>query len=168
MTCRSLLLGAALALCASAGAQSTLPDLSPVSVATTTAAPNPALADVTVNLFVPSSVSGPFTVNLTARNARPAPITFSFKRVNEQGCAFAPTIRVLRVGTREVVYPQGPSGRLCTQELLRKTAPARGLAAFTRPLTLPSGDYLIEGWIDGFADGVPFRQVAKPVRVTVR
>lgn len=192
MTARHLLIAACMALSAPALAQSTLPEIPPVSPTApgdtgtpifVTPAPMTApiptkpstppalskLPDVNLNLFVPRTVTGKLNLNLTVRNARTTPISFGLARQNDQDCAFAPLVRVLRVGTREVVYPRaGTRAPLCTQEMQSKTAPAKGMVSFTRTLNLPAGDYVIESWLSGFADGTPVKLSASPMRVTVK
>lgn len=124
---------------------------------------------VSATLAAPRTVLGPVNLTLTLKSARPVPVSFSLGRDNSQNCAFAPSVRVLRVGTREVVYPPpGEGPRLCTQELLSKAAPARGSAVFTRALDLAPGEYMIEGWFTGLADDQRVKLPAQPVRVSVR
>ncbi|MBB5233092.1 hypothetical protein [Deinococcus budaensis] len=136
---------------------------------TSTSGPAAAPAGVGASLAAPRRVTGPVPLTLTLKSSRAAPLPLSLGRDNDQNCAFAPTVRVLRVGTREVVFPvPGAEPRLCSQELQAKTLPARGRVAFTRPLDLPAGEYLIEGWFAGLADGARVKIPARPVRVTVR
>lgn len=124
---------------------------------------------VGATLAAPRSVGGTVPLTLTLKSSRTAPLPLSLGRDNDQNCAFAPTVRVLRVGTREVVYPvPGAEPRICTQELLTRTLPARGSVVFTRDLDLPAGEYMIEGWFAGFADDERVKIPAQPVRVTVR
>lgn len=123
---------------------------------------------VAATLRAPRSVTGALPVTLTLSSELATPLTLGAGRDNRQHCAFAPSVRVLRVGTREVVYPASGAARLCTQELLTKTLPAGGRAEFTRDLDLPPGEYMVEGWFSGFADDVRVKVPAQPVRVTVR
>jgi len=124
---------------------------------------------VDATLRAPRRVTGPVPLTLTLSSSRAAPVPLSLGRDNDQNCAFALTVRVLRVGTREVVYPApGDEPRICTQELLTRTLPAQGRAVFSRTLTLPAGEYMIEGWFAGFADEGRVKVPAQPVRVTVR
>lgn len=132
-------------------------------------APLPAPDGVTATLAAPRRVAGTLPLTLTLKSVRPVPVRLDVGRDNDQNCAFAPTVRVLRVGTREVVYPApGEGPRICTQELLSKAVPARGSAVFTRDLDLAPGEYMIEGWFAGFADEERVKIPAQPVRVTVR
>lgn len=125
--------------------------------------------NVAATLAAPRSVTGPVALTLTLKSSRAAPLPLSLGRDNDQNCALAPTVRVLRVGTREVVYPlPGAEPRLCSQELQGKILPARGSVTFGRNLDLPAGEYLIEGWFAGFAEGARVKIPARPVRVTVR
>lgn len=178
MSSRVLALVALLALPLSAAAQQTSPGstngtgtpgsspATPAPSSTTMPAP---LSGVTATLAAPRNVTGSIPLTLTLRSSLAEPVTFGVGRDNDQNCAFAPTVRVLRVGTREVVYPApGAEPRICTQELLTKTAPAGGSVVFTRDLDLPAGDYIIEGWFGGFADNERVKVPAQPVRVTVR
>ncbi|WP_019584835.1 hypothetical protein [Deinococcus apachensis] len=172
MSSRVLALAALLALPFSVAAQQVPPGstnstgTSPATTLTTTPAP---LSGVTATLAAPRNVTGSIPLTLTLKSSLAGPITFGVGRDNDQNCAFAPTVRVLRVGTREVVYPApGAEPRICTQELMTKTAPANGNVVFTRDLDLPAGDYIIEGWFGGFADDTRVKVPAQPVRVTVQ
>lgn len=127
------------------------------------------LDKVSASLSAPRTVSGEFTLSLTLTNNQAAALGFSAGRDSDQNCAAAPTVRVLQVGTRAVIYPTGEK-RICTQEQQLQTAPAGGSATFTRALTLPAGEYMIEGWFQGFA-GTAGQQVkvsAQPVRISVK
>lgn len=129
----------------------------------------PTPGGVTATLAAPRTVSGSVNLTLALKSTRPVPLSFSLGRDSSQNCAFAPSVRVLRVGTREVVYPAAGEGpRICTQELLSRAAPARGSAVFTRALDLAPGEYMIEGWYVGLLEGERVRIPAQPVRVTVR
>ncbi|GAA5511739.1 hypothetical protein Dcar01_00452 [Deinococcus carri] len=136
------------------------------------AEPTPAPArpeGVTATLTAPRRVTGRVPLTLTLKSSRAVPVTFGVTHDNDQNCAFAPTVRVLRVGTREVVYPvPGASPRICTQELMSRTVPARGSTTFTRELDLPAGEYMVEGWFAGFGNKLQVKVPAQPVRVTVQ
>lgn len=146
------------------------PPLEPLPTSTPASTPTYAsLNNVTASLSAPRQVSGPVPLILTLRSSRAAPLALAAARDNDQNCAAAPTVRVLRVGTREVVYPAPEaSPLLCTQELLNRSVPAGGSVTFTRDLALPAGEYMIEGWFAGFADNLRVKVPAQPVRVTVR
>ncbi|EYB66631.1 hypothetical protein DEIPH_ctg079orf0010 [Deinococcus phoenicis] len=170
MSSRVLALAALLALPSPAGAQESPPAIPQTGTVEGTLPPAFSLLDgVTALLTAPRTVAGPVPLTLTLNSSLTVPVTFAAARDNDQNCAAAPTVRVLRVGTREVVYPvPGASPRICTQDLLGKTAPARGNAVFTRTLDLPAGDYMIEGWFAGFGNDLRVKVPAQPVRVTVR
>ncbi|WP_161883233.1 hypothetical protein [Deinococcus alpinitundrae] len=173
----SLLLLGVLSLPA-AHAQTALPEISPVNPSPSSqplpvpaqTVPTPILLDkVGATLSASRTVSGEFTLSLALTNNQAAALEFSTGRDSEQNCAAAPLVRVLQVGTRVVVYPTGDK-RICTQEQQMKTAPASGSATFTRTLTLPAGEYMIEGWFQGFAGkaGQLVKVSAQPVRISVK
>ena len=120
-------------------------------------------------LSVPRTVTGKVPLTLTLKSSRAAAVKLEVPRDNEQNCATAPTVRVLRVGSREVVYPPaGQSPRLCAQDLRSDTLGAGKQVGYLRDLDLPAGEYMIEGWLTGFADGLRVKVPAQPVRVTVK
>lgn len=127
------------------------------------------LDKVSADLNAPRTVSGEFTLSLTLKNDQATALSFSAGRDSDQNCAAAPLVRVLQVGTRAVIYPSGQK-RICTQEQQVQTAPAGGSATFTRTLTLPAGEYMIEGWFQGFAGkaGQQVKVSAQPVRISVK
>ncbi|PNY82530.1 hypothetical protein [Deinococcus koreensis] len=179
---------AALALPALAQATASLPEIPPVPPQTGTpgeiaptpipapgkpapAKPAPApvpLADVAANLFTPRSVTGPLKLTFTIRNTGTRTLVFGARRDNAQNCAVAPLLRVVRVGTGEVVYPTPGAKRLCTQDFIVKSAPVKGNASYSRELTLPVGEYMLESWFAGLANGVPVKLPAPAMRVTVK
>lgn len=195
MTLRSALLAALLLWPAWIGAQSTaLPELPPVEnwepifvepapipVGTSVGVP-PAPVDVpvglTATLTAPRSVAGRVPLSLKVTNAGAAAVQLGAGRDNDQNCALAPLVRVLRVGTREVVYPVAGEPRLCAQDFRTDTAGKGEAVTYTRDLDLPPGEYMIEGWFAGSVNGasanaisanaVPIKLSAQPVRVTVR
>lgn len=77
-----------------------------------------------------------------------------------QNCEATVHLRVLRVGTREQVYPRG-EGRLCTQDVVNLTVPSSPLTQsprgqivdaertlrLNRELKLEPGLYLVEAWV---------------------
>ena len=134
------------------------------------AAVQPARLDnVSAALSAPRTVKGKLPLTLTVKSSRAAAFKLDVPRDNEQNCVTAPTVRVLRVGSRDVVYPiAGASPRLCAQDLRSDTVGARGQVSYVRDLDLPAGEYMVEGWLTGFADGLRVKVPAKPVRVTVR
>lgn len=128
-----------------------------------------ALEGVRAALSAPRSAAGPLNLTLTLRSGRSAPVALSVPRDNDQNCVTAPTVRVLRVGTREVVYPPlGAEPRLCAQDLRSDTLGAGETLTYTRTLDLPAGEYMVEGWLTGFADDLRVKVPAQPLRVTVR
>lgn len=127
------------------------------------------LDNVSAVLSAPRSVKGKVPLTLTLKSSRAAAVKLEVPRDNEQNCATAPTVRVLKVGSREVVYPPaGQSPRLCAQDLRSDTVAAKGQVQYTRDLDLPAGEYMIEGWLTGFADDLRVKVPAQPVRVTVK
>ena len=152
-----------------AAAQADMPEIPPIS-APDAAMPAPlALDKIVATLSAPRSVSGEFTLGLTLQNKLATSLNFSTGRDSDQGCAAAPAVRVLQVGTREVVYPTGQKS-ICTQEMKLQTAPAGGTTTFERSLTLPAGEYMLEGWFQGFAgeSGQPVKIGAQPIRISVK
>ena len=148
------------------------PPAEPPAPSTAPSVPTPAavaLPEVSANLFVPRTVTGPVGLTFTVRNSSASAITFSVRRDNDQNCVTAPQVRVLQVGTREVVYPvPGAAPKLCAQDLETKTAPARGNVTFTRTLDLPAGDYMVESWLTGFANDLLVKVPGAPMRITVK
>ncbi|MDV6373343.1 hypothetical protein [Deinococcus arenicola] len=185
---RILLLTALLTLPVLAAAQdTTLPEIPPMTsepvVAPTPTTPTPAqptapsapaaaavgVSGVQASLDAPRTVTGKVGLTLTLKNSNPVAITFGVRRDNEQNCSTAPQVRVLQVGTRAVVYPvSGAAPRLCAQDLETKIAPAKGSVTFARDLDLPPGEYMVEGWLSGFADKTLVKVPAMPVRITVK
>ncbi|AFZ66008.1 hypothetical protein Deipe_0408 [Deinococcus peraridilitoris DSM 19664] len=106
-------------------------------------------------------------VSLTLRNSSTMVQTVSFGRSSAQECATAPHVRVLRVGSREVVYPAGEP-RFCTQELRSESVPAQGSVTLSRTLNLPAGEYMIEVWAKGFLNDEMVFIPADPLRVSVK
>lgn len=108
-------------------------------------------------------------VRITLRNGSGNPQTIQFGHNSAQECALAPHVRVLRVGTREVVYPAANAEpRFCTQELRGETVPANGETALSRTLRLPAGEFMVEVWAKGFLNDEQVFVPAQPVRVTVQ
>ena len=128
-----------------------------------------ALNSVNAALSAPRTVSGEFTIGLVLTNNQAKALSFSAGRDSDQNCAAAPSVRVLQVGTRAVIYPTGEK-RICTQEMKIQTAPAGGRTTFERTLKLPAGEYMIEGWFQGFAGdlGQLVKVGAQPIRITVK
>ncbi|WP_295823484.1 hypothetical protein [uncultured Deinococcus sp.] len=126
------------------------------------------LDGVTATLFVPRTVTGALKLTFTVRSTRPAPVVFGVRRDNDQNCAFAPLLRVVEVGTQRVVYPVAGQQRLCTQEVVTKSTAVSGNVSFSRTLTLPGGEYMLESWLSARVGGAAVRVPARPVRVTVK
>ena len=160
--------------------QTTAPQTAPApALVETPAAPEPVkvpaavqparLDNVSAVLSAPRTVKGKLPLTLTLKSGRAAALKLQVPRDNEQNCVTAPTVRVLKVGSREVVYPPvGGEPRLCAQDLRSDTLSAKGQVNYTRELELPAGEYMVEGWLTGFADGLRVKVAAQPVRVTVR
>lgn len=91
------------------------------------------------------------------------------RRHNQQSCAFGPLLRVLRVGTREVVYPTNDGEKLvCAQDIRSDTLTTTNALLYNRDLHLETGEYMIEGWLNVLIDGTPVKIPVKPVRLSVR
>ncbi|WP_234009189.1 hypothetical protein [Deinococcus sp. NW-56] len=129
----------------------------------------PVPEDVRGTLFAPRTAEGPLRVSLTLRSSLASPVELDAGRDSRQNCVFGPLVRVLRVGTREVVSPApGSEPRLCAQDLRIWRLAAGGGVTLTRNLDLPPGEYMVEGWFAGRLGGKRVRVPAQPVRVTVR
>lgn len=126
------------------------------------------LPGLSATLFVPRTVTGALTLTFTVRSTRLSPVVFGVRRDNDQNCAFAPLMRVIEVGTQRVVYPVTGQQRLCTQEIVTKSTAVSGNVSFTRTLTLPAGEYMLESWLSARVDNAAVRVPARPVRVTVK
>ncbi|MFC4452807.1 hypothetical protein [Deinococcus sonorensis] len=137
-------------------------DLTPLS------APAATLPGLSAALSSARTADGRLTLSLSVKNAGPATVALTLSRHSDQNCAFAPLIRVLRVGTREVVYPvAGAEPRLCTQEVQGASLGAGESTSFSRTLDLPPGDYVVEGWLSALAGAQPVRVPAAPLRLTL-
>lgn len=123
---------------------------------------------LTATLTAPRSVAGPVPLTLKVANAGAAAVQLGAGRDNDQNCAVAPLVRVLRVGTGEVVYPVAGEPRLCAQDFRTDTAGKGEAVTYTRDLELAPGEYMIEGWFAGSGNGAALKLSAQPVRVTVR
>lgn len=189
---RHVLVLAALALIPLAWAQdvSIVPEIPPLPADTLPAPAVPAPVDVPPSLPAPTAmplapkpvalpgVRGTLTVARTLNGMVPltftiraggTPIMFGVRRDNAQNCAFAPLVRVVQVGTQQVVYPAaGSQKRLCTQEIVTKSTASTGMVSFSRDLPLPPGEYMVESWLTGLANGQLVKVAALPVRVSVK
>ncbi|UQN06575.1 hypothetical protein [Deinococcus sp. QL22] len=195
MTLRPALLAAVLLWPAWMGAQAAaLPELpptenwqpifvepAPIPVGSSVGMPSPPVVvpiGLTATLTAPRNVVGRVPLSLSVANAGAAALRLGAARDNDQNCALAPLVRVLRVGTREVVYPVAGEPRLCAQDFRTDTAGKGEAVTYTRDLDLPPGEHMIEGWFAGSVNGasanavsanaVPIKLSAQPVRVTVR
>ncbi|PYE55841.1 hypothetical protein [Deinococcus yavapaiensis] len=121
---------------------------------------------LTISSTAATVTGGKVNVSATVRNTTSTSQTLSLGRNNFQECAFAPHVRVLRVGTRDVVYPRAEP-RICTQELRAETLAANGEFKFERDLNLEPGEYVVEVWVKGFANDAPVFLSGQPVRVNV-
>lgn len=140
-----------------------------LSLGAAQAARPPAPESVQATLSAPRTAEGPLRLRLTLRSSLAFSVELDAGRDSRQNCTFGPLVRVLRVGTREVVYPApGAEPRLCAQDMRIWRLTARGGATLTRDLDLPPGEYLVEGWFAGRLGGQRVRVPAQPVRVTVR
>lgn len=127
------------------------------------------LSGVSATLSAPLTLMGKATLVLSLKSTLDTPVNLLARRDNRQDCAFAPMIRVIQVGTREVVYPSGGGKvKLCAQDMSTETLKAGGTLRYTRTVELPAGEYMIEGWFQGFAGDLPVKIPAQPVRVTVK
>ena len=126
-------------------------------------------ADLTARTSVTRYTSSPVKLTMTVANQTGREQELSAPRDNRQDCAAGPLVRVLEVGTRNVVYPPAGNGNamLCAQDLFVKTVAAGGSVRLERTLNLPAGDYMIESWFSGNAADGKVRLAAEPVRVTV-
>lgn len=135
----------------------------------TQAAPAATPQHLTAALQLPRTVqAGEFSVGLTLNNAGTNTVTLTASRDSDQNCAFAPLLRVLKVGSREVVYPTCGSPRICTQDALNTPLAAAKSTLLERKLTLPAGEYMVEGWFGGGVDGQSAKVGAVPVRLSVQ
>ncbi|GAA5500628.1 hypothetical protein Dxin01_00350 [Deinococcus xinjiangensis] len=142
--------------------------LPPVNVPVTMVLPA-ALDGVTANLKTANAEAGGLRLTLTLSSTLGKSVELLAPRDNRQECAFAPSVRVLKVGTREVVYPNGSgNAMLCAQDMSTQQLKAGGSVAYSRTLNLPAGEYMIESWFLGSADGMRVKVPAQPVRVAVK
>ncbi|WP_052303309.1 hypothetical protein [Deinococcus maricopensis] len=167
-----------LALLPGALAQSTVPATPPAPISAPTTAPaeldRPLTPRVTLeNARLTATATpgaGTATVRLSVQNTGTSAFTLNANRDSLQGCQVAPHVRVLKVGSREVVYPDPAGVRLCAQDIVTREVPAGGSVEFARNLTLPAGEYLVEVWFQGFVGegGERVRVAAEAVRVRVQ
>lgn len=134
----------------------------------TTAAPIATPVTLKAVLDVPRSAYGELNVKLTLSNLGPNSAMLVASRDSRQDCAFGPLLRVLKVGTREVVYPTQDSPRICTQDALNTDLGKDKSLTLTHKLRLEPGEYMLEGWFQGGVNGVARQVAAEPVRLTVR
>lgn len=144
------------------------PTAEPVPVSVPAPQPPARLEGVGATLSIPRTVSGKVPVTLTLQSSRADALKLQAPRYNDQNCVTAPLVRVLRVGTREVVYPAPSEPMLCAQDLRSDTLGARGKVTYTRELNLPAGEYMVEGWWQGFAGDLKAKAPAQPLRITVK
>lgn len=123
--------------------------------------------DLSGVLEAPRKVKGEFEVKLSIRNVRAEALELQAARNNAQNCAYAPLVRVLAVGTREVVYPVAGEPKMCSQDMQTQKVDPNETVTFTRTLNLPAGDYMIENWFTGLVNGELLKIPGTPVRVTV-
>lgn len=140
----------------------------PVNVPVSSILPG-TLTGVNATLSSPLTLKGKATLVLTLKSTLNRDVALATNRDNRQNCAFAPSIRVLKVGTREVMYPDGSgNAMLCAQDMKTDTLKAGGSVRYTRTLDLPAGEYMIEGWYQGLAGESRVKISAQPVKVTVK
>ncbi|RJF71609.1 hypothetical protein D3875_08505 [Deinococcus cavernae] len=140
----------------------------PVNVPMPSAQPS-TLSGVNATLSAPLALKGKATLVLTLKSTLKNDLALAANRDNRQNCAFAPSIRVLKFGTREVVYPDGSgNAMLCAQDMKTDTLKAGGSLRYTRTLELSAGEYMIEGWYQGLAGDNRVKIGAQPVKVTVK
>ncbi len=154
-------------------AQTAAPALTPLTGTVTTTeqtapAANLAATHLKAALILPRTVLGEVTATLQLTNAGNTAATITASREGRQNCTFAPMLRVLQVGTRKVVYPAAQqSPRICTQDALHTTLSAGQHLSLTHTLTLPPGEYMVEGWFQGSVNTQRQKVDAEPVRLTV-
>ncbi len=141
----------------------------PVNVPTSLVLPGK-LDGVTAQLaLMPGASAGRVNVQLVLNSSLGQALQLALVRDSGQDCALAPLVRVLKVGTREVVYPPAAaSPHLCAQDIRTDQLPTRGRLNYARTLPLAPGDYMLEGWWLGTADGVRVKVPAQPVRISVK
>lgn len=145
---------------------STQPVLNPVPTTPNVFA---SLVGVTATLSSPLTLKGKATLVFTLKSTLNNDLTLMTNRDNRQNCAFAPSLRVLKVGTREVVYPDGSgNAMLCAQDMKTDTLKAGSSVRYTRTVTLPAGEYMVEGWYLSLAGEQRVKVAAQPIRVTVK
>lgn len=131
--------------------------LSGVAAALSPVSPYSAALDVP-----PGVQAGPVPITVTFTNRAEADVTLSLPRDARQSCVAAPHVRILRVGTREVVYPPAVTDRMCTMDMVQTVVGAGASVPLSRAVTLPKGQYLIEAWVPGVRGGTvraPYRIV---------
>jgi hypothetical protein len=98
---------------------------------------------------LPGIEQGQVLLRLTLSNASPEAVDLTLSRAGRQSCTTAPHVRVLRAGTREVVYPRGDEAAvvLCLAGTPTYRAPAGGQVTFDRTLDLSAGRYVVEAYV---------------------
>ncbi|MDR6218887.1 hypothetical protein [Deinococcus soli (ex Cha et al. 2016)] len=133
--------------------------LSGVAAALSPASPYSAALDV------PQSVhAGPVPISVSFTNRTATDVTLALPRDARQSCVAAPHVRILQVGTREVVYPPAVTDRMCTMDMVHTVVRAGASVPLNRAVTLPTGQYLIEAWVPGVG-GAAVRAPYRIVRV---
>lgn len=120
-------------------------------------------------LEMPRHNTGTLNIGLRLSSELTIQQEISSSRDNQQDCSFGPLLRVLRVGTREVVYPPANAEKgFCAQDMkigqLAKDMPI----TYQRELELPAGDYMVEGWLIAQVDGGDRIKIpAQPRRISI-
>lgn len=123
---------------------------------------------VTARLQARRNAAGTVVTRLTLQNVGPTNVTLTASRHSGQNCAYAPLLRVLKVGSRQVVYPTDEPPHLCTQEALNTTLKPQQSLTLEHNIKLPTGDYLLEGWFSGGINGQFQKISAAPILIKIK
>ncbi len=159
------------------------------SMVDVTLASSPVTSTIAPNTIAPNTIAPtttlPFETGLTAKistyrtanelinivfslqNSQPKIVSMGLTRNNTQDCTFGPFMRVLKVGTREVVYPVG-NEKICAQDFNTAQVPAQGSLNYTRQFKLISGDYMLESWINSIIDNQVIKISAPAIRLSFK
>lgn len=113
---------------------------------------------------------GQLKLGMILSNTTGQTLNIQMARDNDQDCTFGPSLRILEVGTRKIVYPQKGEPMMCPQDMKTETIKPTSKITIDRSLDtiLPVGDYMIESWVKGFVNGKEVKLRAQPKRVSVK
>lgn len=113
---------------------------------------------------------GQLKLGMVLSNTTGQTLNIQMARDNDQDCTFGPSLRILEVGTRKIIYPQKGEPMLCPQDIKTETIKAASKITINRSLDtiLPAGEYMVESWVKGLVNDKEVKLRAKPKRISVK